>query len=182
MLALILAASTLLRIETTLGNIVVQLDPARAPKTTAGFLRCAESRYANRWTFYRVVRPGNQSAHRPIQVIQGGLDADQPPFPNLQLESTRQTGLRNRAGTIAIPRDTAPNTGSPCDFFINMVDNPLLDAGRSPDGYGYAVFGRVVSGMNVARRIEFARASGERGQYLSPKIRIIRIVPENAPR
>ena len=178
MLALVLAVSTLLRIETTVGSIVVQLDPARAPRTTAGFLRCAESPYAKRWVFYRAVRPGNQSAHRPIQVIQGGLNADNSPFPNLPLESTRRTGLRNIAGTIAIPRDTAPNTGSPCDFFINMVDNPLLDADHSPDGYGYAVFGRVVSGMDVARRIEFSRASGERGQYLSPKIRIIRIIRE----
>jgi peptidyl-prolyl cis-trans isomerase A (cyclophilin A) len=180
-LALVLAATLLLRIETTVGNIVVRLDPLRAPQTTAGFLRCAQSPYAKRWTFYRVVRPGNQSPHRAIQVIQGGLDADNPPFPNLQLESTRQTGLRNLAGTIAIPRDSPPNSGSPCDFFINMVDNPLLDASGSLDRYGYAVFGRVQSGMDVARRIEFSPASGEKGQYLSPKIRIVRIVREDVP-
>jgi peptidyl-prolyl cis-trans isomerase A (cyclophilin A) len=178
MIGLLLAATMLVRIETTLGNIVVRLDPTRAPKTTAGFLQCAQSPYAKRWTFYRVVRPGNQSPHRPIQVIQGGLDADNPPFPNLKLESTRQTGLRNLAGTIAIPRDAPPNTGSPCDFFINMIDNPLLDADRSTDHYGYAVFGRVVSGMDVAKRIEFSPAKGEKGQYLAPKIRIIRIVRE----
>jgi peptidyl-prolyl cis-trans isomerase A (cyclophilin A) len=180
MLAFFLAVSLLVRIVTPLGNIVVALDPVRAPQTTAGFLRCAQST-GNRWTFYRVVRVGNQSPRRPIQVIQGGLDANIPPFPNLHLESTRQTGLRNLSGTIAIPRDTAPNTGSPCDFFINMRDNPLLDAAQSPDHNGYAVFGRVVSGMDVARQILMSPASGEKGQYLSPKIRILRIEREGSP-
>jgi peptidyl-prolyl cis-trans isomerase A (cyclophilin A) len=181
MLGLVLAAATLLRFETSAGNIVVELDRIRAPKTTAAFLQCALSRYGRHWTIYRTVRPGNQSPGRPIQVIQGGLDQDTPPFPAIALESTRRTGLHNLAGTIAIPRDTAPNTGSPCDFFINVTNDPLLDAGRSPDGYGYAVFGKVVSGMDVVRKIQRLPASGERGQYLSPKVRITRIERVGSP-
>ncbi|HLI96091.1 MAG TPA: peptidylprolyl isomerase [Candidatus Baltobacteraceae bacterium] len=173
MIALLLAASLLVRIETTLGNITVRLDPEHAPRTTAGFMRCVDSGKLNGTEFYRVVRPGNQSPRHPTQVIQGGLNADTSPFPPLPLESTRETGLRNVAGTIAIPRDKTPNSGSPCDFFINMADNLHLDADRDPDGYGYAVFGKVISGMNVARRIDRAPA---KSQKLSPPIRIVRIL------
>lgn len=173
MIALLLAASLLIQIQTALGNMTVRLDPVHAPRTTAGFMRCVDSGKLDGTEFYRVVRAGNQSPHRPTQVIQGGLDADKSPFPALPLEMTSKTGLRNVAGTIAIPRDTAPNTGSACDFYINMADNPHLDSQHSPDHYGYAVFGRVISGMDVARRIDRAPA---KGQKLTPPIRINRIV------
>lgn len=172
MIAILFAAALLVQIQTALGNITLQLDPAHAPRTTAGFMRCVDSGNLNGTRFYRVVRHGNQSPHHPTQVIQGGLDKDTSPFSPLPLESTRVTGLRNVAGTIAIPRGNTPNSGSPCDFFINMADNPHLNADKSSDGYGYAVFGHVVSGMGVARRIDRAPA---KGQTLTPPIRIVRV-------
>lgn len=175
MLGVLLLAALLVRIETTMGNIVVQLEPARAPITTMNFLRYVDSKKYAGSTFYRIVRPGNQSPHRPIQVIQGGLNVEHfGPYGAIPLETTRKTGLRNLAGTIAIARDKPPNTGS-SEFFINMVDDPLLDSGGSPDHYGYAVFGHVVKGMDVARRIEAAKADQQR---LTPPIRIVRIVRE----
>lgn len=174
-LALLLLAAVLVRIETPLGNIVVALDPVRAPITTKNFLRYVDSGKYNGATFYRTVRPGNQAYHRPIQVIQGGLNVENfGPYGAIPLETTTKSGLSNVAGTIAIARDKPPNTGS-SEFFINMVDDPVLDAVDSPDHYGYAVFGHVVSGMEVARRIEFAKAAG---QKLTPPIRIVRIVRE----
>ena len=171
--AILFLAAVLVRMETSMGNIVVALDPVRAPVTTKNFLRYVDSGKYNGATFYRTVRPGNQAYHRPIAVIQGGLDVENlGPYGAIPLEPTTKTGLRNAAGTIAIARDKPPNTGS-SEFFINMIDDPVLDAQHSPDRFGYAVFGRVVSGMDVARRIERAKADG---QKLTPPVKIFRMV------
>jgi peptidyl-prolyl cis-trans isomerase A (cyclophilin A) len=168
-------AATLVQIQTTMGNIVVALDPVHAPITTKNFLRYVNAGKYNGSTFYRVVRPGNQASHRPIQVIQGGLDVEQfGPYGAIPLESTAQTGLHNDEGTIAIARDKDPNTGS-SEFFINMVDDGVLDADKSPDRHGYAVFGHVVHGMDVARRILWSKADG---QKLTPPVRIVRMVAQ----
>lgn len=173
MFATIVLSALLVRIETTAGNIDVALDAKRAPITTANFLRYVDSGKYNGSSFYRTVRPGNQAYHRPIQVIQGGLNVDEyGPYGPIRLEATSKSGLRNSAGTIAIARDKPPNTGS-SEFFINMVDDPVLNADQSPDHYGYAVFGHVVSGMDVARKIEWAKAIK---QKLTPAVKIIRIV------
>lgn len=171
--ALLLASSLFVRIDTTAGSITLKLDPVHAPVSTSAFMRVVDAGKYNGTTFYRIVRPGNQSPHRPIQVIQGGMNVDKSPFGTIPLEGTRKTGLRNLAGTIGVPRDKAPNTGVGTDFFINMVDDPLLDADHSPDRYGYAVFGHVVHGMDVARKILELPA---KGQMLKPPVRIIRIV------
>jgi peptidyl-prolyl cis-trans isomerase A (cyclophilin A) len=123
-----LLAGVLVRIVTSMGDIVVRLDPAHAPVTTKNFLRYVDAHKYDGATFYRTVRPGNQAYHRPIQVIQGGLNVENfGPFGAIPLETTARTGLRNRAGTIAIARDKPPNTGS-SEFFINMVDDPVLAA------------------------------------------------------
>jgi peptidyl-prolyl cis-trans isomerase A (cyclophilin A) len=173
MLSAILLSALLVRIETALGNIVVAVDAQHAPVTAANFLRYVDTGKYNGTSFYRTVRPGNQAYHRPIQVIQGGLNVEEyGPYGPIPLESTKKSGLSNAAGTIAIARDKPPNTGS-SEFFINMVDDPVLDAAQSPDHYGYAVFGRVVQGMSVARKIEWAKANK---QKLTPPVKIIRIV------
>ena len=165
-------AALLVQIQTSMGSIVVALDPVHAPVTTKNFMRYVDAHKYDGSSFYRTVRPGNQAYHRPIQVIQGGLNVEEfGPYGAIPLETTRKTGLRNLAGTIAIARDKAPGTGS-SEFFINMVDDPVLDSDKSPDRYGYAVFGRVVEGMDVARRIQWAKANG---QKLTPAIRIVRM-------
>ncbi len=173
MFAALLLSALLVRIETTMGTITVALDAQHAPITTANFLRYVDAGKYNGSTFYRTVRPGNQAYHRPIQVIQGGLNVEQyGPYGPIPLESTAKSGLSNEAGTIAIARDKSPGTGS-SEFFINMVDDPVLDAQKSPDHYGYAVFGHVVQGMDVARKIEWAKAAK---QKLTPAVKIIRVV------
>ncbi|MGA9851924.1 MAG: peptidylprolyl isomerase [Gammaproteobacteria bacterium] len=130
-------------IETSLGTFVVQLDRQRAPLTVSNFLHYVNTGFYNGTTFHRVV---------PGFVIQGGgytttytEKKTLPPIPN---ESGN--GLSNLRGTLAMARDDAPHTAT-AQFYINLVDNRKLDP--RPDRWGYAVFGRVVQGMDVVDKI-----------------------------
>lgn len=140
---------------TSLGNIVVQLDPQRAPKTVANFLDYVKSGFYDGTIFHRVI---------PGFVIQGGgFTADmkqKPTRPPIPLES--QNGLRNLRGTIAMARTANPNSAT-SQFFINVANNPSLDYPQ-PDGYGYAVFGKVISGMDVVDKIA-AQPTHDVGPY-----------------
>ncbi|MGC9163003.1 MAG: peptidylprolyl isomerase [Thiomonas sp.] len=140
------APATQPRVEftTTLGKFVVQLDPARAPKTVANFLDYVKSGFYKGTIFHRVI-PG-------FMVQGGGFTPDMKQKPTrapIPLES--RNGLHNLRGTIAMARTADPNSAT-SQFFINVVDNPSLDYPR-PDGYGYAVFGKVISGMDVIDKI-----------------------------
>jgi len=128
---------------TTEGSFVVRLDPGRAPLTVKNFLSYVRSGFYDGTIFHRVI---------PGFVIQGGGFTAQykekktrKPIPN---ESGN--GLSNLRGTIAMARGTAPHTAT-SQFYINLADNTKLDP--RPDRWGYAVFGKVVSGMNVIGRI-----------------------------
>lgn len=162
-------------IQTTLGSIEVEVDTVRAPITALNFLRYVDQGSYRGGHFHRTVRPDNQRDNKvKIGVIQGGLDSlrskDSAP---IALEPTSETGLSHRDGTISMARD-GPDTAT-SDFFICIGNQPELDFGgkRSPDGQGFAAFGRVVRGMNVVRSIQTARA---RGQQLTPPIGIQAIV------
>jgi peptidyl-prolyl cis-trans isomerase A (cyclophilin A) len=174
MLAIALAASLVVRIVTAMGNIEVLLDPVNAPKSTTAFMQCVDSGKLNGTTMYRTARADNQAPVHPshTMVIQGGLNADKNPFPMVPLERTNVTGWHNMVGTFGVPRDAKPDTGSACDFYINMANNPHLDTERAKDHNGYAVFGKVVAGMDVARKIWTSPA---KGQALTPPIKIIRV-------
>ena len=167
-------------IETTLGTIVVRLDSEHAPRTTANFLHYVDTRAFDGASFYRVVPRKPRPGHPTIEVIQGGLQfargVDVARLPTLALEPTSTSGLSNTAGTIAMARADKPDTAS-SEFFINVSDDTDLDAQRFHDHLGYAVFGRVVSGMEIVHRIENAplRADAEFGHVLDPLIRITSI-------
>ena len=138
------AAQPKVEFVTTMGKFVVQLDPARAPKTVANFLDYVKSGFYKGTIFHRVI-PG-------FMVQGGGFTAtmqQKPTRPPIALES--QNGLRNLRGTIAMARTADPNSAT-AQFFVNVVDNPSLDYPK-PDGYGYAVFGKVISGMDVIDKI-----------------------------
>ena len=138
------AAQPKVEFVTTMGNFVVQLDPARAPKSVANFLDYVKSGFYKGTIFHRVI-PG-------FMVQGGGFTADMQKKPTrapIPLES--QNGLRNLKGTIAMARTSDPNSAT-SQFFVNVVDNASLDYPK-PDGYGYAVFGKVISGMNVIEKI-----------------------------
>lgn len=131
-------------LETSEGNIVVQLDPQRAPRTVQNFLHYVQSGFYAGTIFHRVI-PG-------FMIQGGGYTAsmqEKPTSAPIPLES--RNGLRNLRGTIAMARTSVPDSAT-SQFFINLVNNPALDY-PSPDGHGYAVFGHVVSGMKVVDRI-----------------------------
>ena len=130
-------------LQTSMGQIILELDRERAPLTVANFLRYVTEGHFNNTVFYRVV---------PRFVVQGGsVGADgngKPVHDPIPLEANN--GLPNRRGTIAMGRSGDPNSAT-AEFFINLVDNPGLDQqmGDTMNQTGYAVFGRVVEGMNV---------------------------------
>ena len=158
--------------RTALGDFVVEVDAVRAPATAANFLRYVDAgRYAG-GAFHRTVTtaPDNQPRNAvKIDVVQAGAGpgADLPP---VKLERTRDTGLAHVDGAISMARD-GPDTAT-SDFFVCVGAQPALDFGgkRNPDGQGFAAFGRVVSGMEVIRRIHASPASG---QSLSPPVKIL---------
>lgn len=161
-------------LETERGEIELVLDARHAPLTTANFLRYVDRGFYDGGMFHRTVKPENQPNNKiKIEVIQAGINParakeDGPAIP---LERTSVTGLGHRDGTISMARDASDTATS--DFFICIGDQPALDFGgkRNPDGQGFAAFGRVVRGMDVARAIQNSPANG---QTLQPPIRILR--------
>ena len=132
-------------LKTSDGDIKVELYPEQAPKTVANFLDYVKSGQYSGTIFHRVIKGF---------MIQGGgytaSFAAKPTRAPIPLES--RNGLKNTTGTIAMARTGDPNSAT-AQFFINTVDNAGLDY-PNPDGNGYAVFGKVVSGMDVVKKIE----------------------------
>ncbi len=144
------------KITTSLGDIVVQLDAAKAPKTVDNFLQYVKSGHYNGTVFHRVIDG--------FMIQGGGMTPDlkekatRAPIP---LES--RSGLSNQRGTIAMARTNVPDSAT-AQFFINVKDNAFLDAARSPDGNGYAVFGKVTAGLDVVDKIRKVE-TGMRGPF-----------------
>jgi peptidyl-prolyl cis-trans isomerase A (cyclophilin A) len=162
-------------VQTTAGDIAIEVDSAHAPATAANFLKYVDAGLYDGGRFHRTVRPDNQRDKAvKIAVIQGAADATRSAafLPPIALERTSVTGLQHKDGAVSMARagvDTATH-----EFFICVGDQPELDFGgkRNPDGQGFAVFGRVVNGMDVVRRIQ---ASPARGETLTPPIVITRM-------
>lgn len=151
-------------IKTSLGNISVELYPEKAPTTVANFLKYADKHLYDKTNFYRVCTPANEKERStPIQVIQGGDVPEGKQFEPIAIETTQQTGIQHRDGTLSMARDT-PNSAT-SSFFICINPQPELNfAGkRNPDGQGFAAFGQVTDGMEVVKKIQ---ALKEKDQYL----------------
>lgn len=141
--------------ETSQGKIVVELAPQAAPKTVENFLSYVKSGHYDGTVFHRVI-PG-------FMIQGGGFTADMKEKPTrgtIPLES--RNGLKNERGALAMARRGDPDSAS-AQFFINVVDNANLDYPK-PDGNGYAVFGKVVEGMDVVDKIR-AAPTGTRGSH-----------------
>jgi peptidyl-prolyl cis-trans isomerase A (cyclophilin A) len=163
-------------IQTDKGDIEVELDAAKAPNTTANFLKYVDAKFYDGGRFHRTVRADNQPDDKvKIGVVQAGIHPDKmkDEFPPIKLERTKDTKLSHKDGTISMARD-GPDTAT-SDFFICVGDQPELDFGgkRNPDGQGFAAFGRVVKGMDVVKKIQAAPAEG---QTLAPPVKIIKVV------
>jgi len=130
---------------TSAGDIVVELDAAKSPKTVANFLEYVKAGHYDGTIFHRVIEN--------FMIQGGGMTADmkekQTRAP-IGLES--RNGLTNQRGTIAMARTSDPNSAT-AQFFINVKDNDFLNQAQSRDGNGYAVFGKVVQGMDVVDKI-----------------------------
>ena len=133
--------------ETSLGNIVVELDAKAAPKTVENFLQYVRDKHYDGTIFHRVI-PG-------FMAQGGGFDVAYAQKPTrAPVENEAANGLKNTRGTLAMARTSAPHSAS-SQFFINTVDNAFLDyKAPTPQGYGYTVFGKVVEGMDVVEKIE----------------------------
>lgn len=159
-------------IDTSAGRIVVALDKTHAPISTANFLHYVDTHRYDGETFYRAMHVGDGG------IIQGGITSNGLKlFPPIKHEPTSQTGLKNVAGAVSFA-NAGPGTAR-ADFFILASDIPGFDATATDPGY--AVFGHVVEGMDVVKRILASPVSptmGEgamKGQMLDPKIRIIKM-------
>jgi len=143
------------RLSTSLGDIVLELNPAKAPKTVENFLQYVADQHYDGTVFHRVIDG--------FMIQGGGFTADlqqKPTRAPVPLEAGN--GLKNDRGTIAMARTSNPNSAT-AQFFINVVNNDNLNAPK-PDGYGYTVFGRVVSGIEVVDKIR-AVPTGNRSMF-----------------
>jgi len=132
-------------IKTSAGEIVVELDPAKAPKTVDNFLQYVKAGFYNGTVFHRVIRGF---------MIQGGGYTPQGSEKSTRgpIEIESSNGLKNRRYAIAMARTADPNSAT-AQFFINTKDNRFLDY-PGQDGFGYAVFGKVIKGSEVVDQIE----------------------------
>lgn len=146
LLALPIIAGPKVLLETTQGNITLELDAERAPKTVANFLHYVDDGFYAATVFHRVISN--------FMIQGGGFTSDmQQKVTKDPIENEAKNGLKNARGTIAMARTSDPHSAS-SQFFINLVDNQFLDF-RSEDlsGWGYTVFGHVIAGMETVDKI-----------------------------
>ena len=134
------------QIETSMGNIKIELFADKAPITVKNYLNYVEKQFYDGTLFHRVI---------PNFMIQGGginpdMSAKTTEKP---IKNESGNGLKNSRGTLAMARTNLPNSAT-AQFFINLRDNRKLDPDRAPDGWGYCVFGKVIEGMDVVDKIQ----------------------------
>ncbi len=144
-------------IEPSKGNITVEVFPAQAPQSVGNFLNYVKTGFYNGLVFHRVI-PG-------FMIQTGGMTPDMAEKPkNASIQNEADNGLKNLRGTLAMARTGEPHSAS-SQFFINVADNAFLNhRGKSFEGWGYAVFGQVIDGMDVVDAI-VAVPRGNRGPH-----------------
>ena len=143
-------------IETSMGNIEVELNAGKAPETVKNFLAYVNDKFYDDTVFHRVM---------PTFMIQGGgfsKDLKEKPT-KAPIKNESENGLKNEKGTIAMARLQDPHSAN-AQFFINVVDNAMLDRANSPDRWGYCVFGKVTAGMDVVNKIKDTPTGSAKGQ------------------
>jgi peptidyl-prolyl cis-trans isomerase A (cyclophilin A) len=145
LLATLGAEAQTVKLQTTEGDIRIELNAQKAPKSVANFLQYVKAGHYNGTIFHRVMAT--------FMIQGGGYDAklnQKPTKPPIPLES--HNGLTNVRGSIAMARTNDPNSAT-SQFFVNVVDNPMLDGEPDNPASGYAVFGQVIEGMDVVDKI-----------------------------
>jgi peptidyl-prolyl cis-trans isomerase B (cyclophilin B) len=147
-------ANPVILMSTSMGDVKIELDRAKAPKTVDNFLAYVKAKQYDGTIFHRVI-PG-------FMIQGGGMDKDMnEKKTNAPIENEAGNGLKNTVGTLAMARTSDPNSAT-AQFFINVKDNAFLDhRDNSQAGFGYAVFGKVVDGMDVVKRIENVKTANK---------------------
>lgn len=153
-------------LETSKGDITIELDAEKAPATVANFLEYARAGHYDNTIFHRVI-PG-------FMIQGGGFDPAMKQKPaNTPVKNEADNGLKNLSGTIAMARTSDPHSAT-AQFFINVSDNAFLDfKSPTPQGWGYAVFGTVTDGMDVVRAIEKVPTGNKAGHQDVPVTEVI---------
>jgi peptidyl-prolyl cis-trans isomerase A (cyclophilin A) len=139
-----LAANPQLEVKTSMGTLTIELYEDKAPKSVENFLRYAQDDFFNGTVFHRVI-PG-------FMIQGGGFTADmKQKETRAAIQNEAKNGLKNETGTLAMARTGDPHSAT-AQFFINLKDNSFLDY-PSRDGWGYAVFGKVVQGFDIVQKI-----------------------------
>ncbi|MEJ2112808.1 MAG: peptidylprolyl isomerase [Flavobacteriaceae bacterium] len=157
-------------IQTSLGDINIELYPDKAPITVSNFLNYVDQGLYNNSSFFRVCTPQNEADREiKIEVIQGGNIDESKSFPPITMETTEQTGIKHVNGTVSMARLEPDSATS--QFFICINDQPELDyqGKRNPDGQGFAAFGKVTKGMDIVLEIQKQK---DEDQYLLEPILI----------
>jgi len=151
--------------KTSMGDIKIELYPDKSPATVKNFLQYVDEKHYDGTIFHRVI---------PTFMIQGGgMDADMREKPTHEpIKNEAGNGLANSRGTLAMARTSNPHSAS-AQFFINVKDNSFLDKANAQDGWGYAVFGRVVDGMDVVDRIKQVATTSRGGHQNVPEQPVI---------
>lgn len=147
----------MIRLQTNLGNIDIELDFDKAPKSAANFEQYVKDGHFDGTLFHRVING--------FMIQGGGLLPDMSPKPTREpIENEADNGLKNVAGSVAMARTNDPHSAT-SQFFINVADNAFLDhSSPTPQGWGYCVFGKVVDGMDVVNTIK-EKSTGNRGGH-----------------
>ena len=154
------------RLETTLGNITLELFENEAPKTVANFVQYVEEGFYDGTLFHRVIDG--------FMIQGGGFEPGMQQKPTRgNIENEADNGLSNDSGTVAMARTPDPHSAS-AQFFINANDNDFLNfSAKTRDGWGYCVFGKVVDGMDVVTQIEESDTTTRAGHQNVPKEDIV---------
>ncbi len=151
----------MITIRTTFGEIKLELDAEKAPKTVANFLEYARSGHYDGTIFHRVINN--------FMIQGGGFDTDmKQKSAGSPIENEADNGLKNDFGTVAMARTMDPHSAT-AQFFINVKDNDFLNhTGKNAQGWGYAVFGRVVEGEEVLNKIRAVPTTSKSGHQDVP--------------
>ncbi len=156
------SANPTVLLETSMGNITIELDMQNAPNSSENFLAYVDDGYFVGTTFHRVI---------PNFMIQGGgitADMQDKPSKRAPIQNEAQNGLKNERGTLAMARTSDPHSAT-SQFFINHADNDFLNfSSESMQGWGYAVFGRVTDGMDVVDAISQVPTGNKGGHQNVP--------------
>jgi peptidyl-prolyl cis-trans isomerase B (cyclophilin B) len=152
---------TCVKLETTLGDITIELNLDAAPETSRNFLNYVESGFYSGTVFHRVIDG--------FMIQGGGMDRDmQQKSTNAPIQNEADNGLGNDTGTIAMARTSDPHSAS-AQFFINVKDNDFLNhSSKTPQGWGYCVFGKVTDGMDTVNAIKGVKTSNAGGHQDVP--------------